>query len=520
MTEVLVVSSDIVDRNMAGMGVRYWEIAHALADNFSVTLALPGSTSLASDKVRLFPYDLEGGDLRPVAAPADVIVVQGFVLHFHPYLKELGLPIVVDLYVPYLLESLIWHMGDDKGQWIPAYEEYLRVQLELLRVGDFFICASERQRDYWLGWLHAQKRINPHTIEGDPGLRKLIDVVPFGIPSTDPPVQGDALRGSPPKFSVDDRIILWAGGIWDWLDPLTPIAAMGLLRESHPEVKLYFMGMGHPNPVVDGMTMGQRAIEYAQEIGLYGETVFFGEWVPYAERVKYLMDANASVIAHQPHLETRFSFRTRVLDCIWTGLPIVITEGDVMAEWVREYGLGFVVKPGDPQAMAGAFEKAVIENSRSSFQPAFAKIRASLHWKETIRPLVAFCRDPKIAPDKGLYLTETERISQDKDRFLQQVIQDKDAFLQQVIRDKDAFLEKVIKDKDAAFAQMLRQRDDLHERKIQQLEEAHRKTIRDLQEEIDRLSNELQIAERWLKQLPGSLPLRLYLKIKRFFGAR
>ena len=27
--------------------------------------------------------------------------------------------------------------------------------------GDFFVCASERQRDYWLGMLAAEGRITP-----------------------------------------------------------------------------------------------------------------------------------------------------------------------------------------------------------------------------------------------------------------------------------------------------------------------------------------------------------------------
>ena len=37
---------------------------------------------------------------------------------------------------------------------------------------------------------------------------------------------------------------------------------------------------------------------------------------------------------HQPHLETEFSYRTRVVDYLWCGLPVVTTEGDALADLV------------------------------------------------------------------------------------------------------------------------------------------------------------------------------------------
>ena len=58
----------------------------------------------------------------------------------------------------------------------------LGVQNAQLDHGDFFICASEAQRDFWIGALHSRGRINPLTYADDPTLRRLIDVVPFGLP--------------------------------------------------------------------------------------------------------------------------------------------------------------------------------------------------------------------------------------------------------------------------------------------------------------------------------------------------
>lgn len=451
MTSVLIISGDTVNVNMGGVGVRNWELARALSRYCTVTLAIPNPSDLNPPNFDLVSFDLEKGDLRELAGRMDVIILHGFVLHFHPYLRDLGKPLAVDLYVPSLLESLVWHDQDDWGTWIPAYEEYARVQAELLRAGDFFFCASERQRDYWLGWLHAQKRINPHTCRQDPTLRKLLDIVPFGLPDETifgrnlfrnghPAASRPVLKGVTPGIAPTDKLIIWSGGLWDWLDPLTLIRAMAQLAQSHPQLKLYFLGTRHPNPQVSGMEMPDKAIRLSQELGLYNRTIFFGDWAPYEQRGLYLAESDLAVVSHHAHIETHFSFRTRVLDCIWAGLPLIITEGDAMAELVRSEGLGYTVPPGDVQAMAEAIERLLSEPVPDRFANAFERVRQQFTWDQVIQPLRRYCESPALAPDKGKYSTDAERIGRDKDLFLQQVIHDKDEFWGAVVRDREAVI--------------------------------------------------------------------------------
>lgn len=490
LKNVLLISGDIVNRNMGGVGVRNWELANALAPHCHVTLACPGDTDLSSQIVHLETFDLQKGDLHSLAASADVIVLHGSILHFHPYLRELDLPLAVDLYVPNLLESLVWHDQDDWAKWIPAYEEYLRLQLDLLRAGDFFFCASERQRDYWLGWLHAQKRINPHTYRQDPTLRKLIDVIPFGLPSEPLVATRRVLKGVHPGIGEGDYLLLWSGGLWDWLDPLTLIRAVSQLAPRYPALKLYFMGTHHPNPVVTGMSMPERAIQLSRDLGLYEKSVFFGEWTRYEERGNYLAEADLAVVSHPGHIETRFSFRTRVLDCIWAGLPILTTDGDAMADWVKQEKLGLTVPPEDGHAMARAIETLMLQpGGRTAYAGAFKKLQTALQWPNVARPLIDFCMSPVRAPDMGLYRIEAERIEQAKDAFLAQVVKDKDAFLAQVVSEKDKFLEEVIREKDAYFEQAIEAKD-----------------------------NRIQEQDAEIEHYRNLLPLRVFRGLKRLIG--
>ena len=75
------------------------------------------------------------------------------------------------------------------------------------------------------------------------------------------------------------------------------------------------------------MAMAAEAVALAEELGLRDRVVFFNfGWVPYAERGRYLLEADVAVSAHFDDIETRFAFRTRFLDCLWAGLPVVTTR--------------------------------------------------------------------------------------------------------------------------------------------------------------------------------------------------
>ncbi len=552
---ILIVSDDIVDSNMGGVGVRNWELSHTLASHCDVTLAIPNVTKLTSESIGIITYARNGQDLRTIAQSVDVILVQGFVLHFQPYLAEMRRPLAVDLYVPSLLESLVWHDHAQWDTWIPEYEEYLRVQNELLRHGDFFFCASERQRDYWLGWLHAQKRINPHTYRQDPTLQGLIEVVPFGITRDPIPSYPPVLKGIHPNIKVSDKVVLWSGGLWEWLDPLSLIKAVAQLVPQHPEIKLYFMGTSHPNPVVSGMSMPYQARKLSEESGLLNKNIFFGEWTPYQERGRYLAESDLAVISHPEHIETHFSFRTRVLDCIWAGLPIISTQGDILAEWIASNQIGLVVPPNDVSAMADAILNLLNSKGKPSIDQSFEGLRERLQWDKVAEPLIKYCLNPIIAPDKGLYLTETERISKDKDAFLakvvrakdahtEQIILEKDAFLSQVVHDKDEFfeqgirekemkldevirekdlkLDEVIREKDLKLEQVIREKDAFIDRTIQEKDSDREQALQvqqlQFQEIIDEKEGLILRQQQQIEKYQQSFPVRVYAALKHLIG--
>jgi glycosyltransferase involved in cell wall biosynthesis len=318
-----------------------------------------------------------------------------------PELRGSKKVMLFDLYDPLHLEALELTNGDTEPDRSVNVANTVRTLEEQLVRGDFFICASDKQRDLWLGFLAALGRINPRTYEADTTLRRLIDVVPFGLPD-DPPVHTRAaLRGVVPGIGPDDDVVIWGGGLYDWFDPCTLIRAIDRVRVARPRVRLFFLGMRHPKPDIEESSVAVEARRLADRLGLTGTHVFFNEgWVAYDDRQNYLMECDVGVSLHLDHLETMYSFRTRMLDYLWTGLPVVATAGDGFAEIISARGIGTVVPAGDVDAVVIALVELLGDPSaRAACRERAAAVAASFRWSTALEPVVAFCANPHRAPD-------------------------------------------------------------------------------------------------------------------------
>ena len=166
------------------------------------------------------------------------------------------------------------------------------------------------------------------------------------------------------------------------------------------------MGIDHPNVNIPRMPMVEKAIQKAKKLGLLDKSVFFNEgWVPYEERQGYLLDADAGVSMHYDHLETRFSFRTRILDYIWAGLPIIATQGDSFAEVIEEDKLGEVVRYNDSGSIAQAIQTLASDKAlRQQIKVNIRSIQKRYYWQECVKPIenmIAYWdgRAPEIKPN-------------------------------------------------------------------------------------------------------------------------
>jgi hypothetical protein len=159
--------------------------------------------------------------------------------------------------------------------------------------------------------------------------------------------------------------------------------------------------MTHPNPSVPPQVAAVRARERAEALRLVGRHVFFNEnWVPHDRRADWLLDADVAVSTHPDHAETRYSYRTRLLDCFWAGLPVICTSGDSVADLVENQGSGITVPPGDVSALAGAIDELTANAERRRLLSERSRATAeTLTWNRVAKPLARFCDAPYRAAD-------------------------------------------------------------------------------------------------------------------------
>ena len=391
---VLVITGDPIGPNLSGPGIRAWNIATELSKKHDVTLM----TLSALDQVVTRGFKLVGvepGDEKafaPWESWAAVIVFQGHALELFRTLEKSTKRLVIDVYDPMHFEQLEQsrHLAPDEWESLVSGAA-ATMERQFLR-GDFFLCATERQKHLYLGQLMTLGRITTRSYEGDPHLENLIRVVPFGLPDEPFVPSGKALRGVVAGIGAKDKIVLWSGGLYNWFDPFTLIRAIDRVAKTHPDIRLYFQGTKHPHPGVPEMPVVNQAKELADSLKILGVNVFFNDsWVPYGERHNYLAEADLGVSTHKSHIETTFSFRTRILDYLWAGLPMVVTQGDYFGDLVNAKGLGISVPAEEVDVLADALEEMLYdEKSRAQARKHVSEVRTDFEWPKVLAPLVAY----------------------------------------------------------------------------------------------------------------------------------
>lgn len=389
-SKLLIICQDRLGPAMAGPAIRSFEFATRLAGEWSVTLLTlqqPEAGWEPPNGVRLVVRDpLTWRGLRELAGAHDAVLTQPLRLQLQQALHSSGTPVVIDAYVPNILEQAAARGGGASREAALGIE---RARIELrgaCRIGSAFLCAGAAYRDFLLGVLAAEGRITSAALQDDPTAEHLLAAAPFGVPSDSCPTRPAA--GGPLRQELDlapeDLVVLWAGGIWDWLDPLTPVRGLAAVRAAAPDSEaarahLVFLGVDHPNPDVQTASLRQLT-DLVDQLGLSEQVHIRRGWVPYAERGAWLADADIGVCAHRDSLETRFSWRQRLLDHAWAGLPTICGVGDELGALLIAQGAAIGVAAADEEGWAGALQTAADPAWRVAAAMGMEAVRQDLGW--------------------------------------------------------------------------------------------------------------------------------------------
>lgn len=400
-TRVLIPISEPIGGHMSAVGIRKLEIGKALAAHCDVTFGVsependdvPGA-KLAACRNR--------NEFRRLLASHDVLYTLGLTSDRYLDVVRSRIRVVLDMYTPLALEILESWPEMPTALLEPMHRRITRWTMAQFAIADFIICAGESQRDMWIGTLNAAGILDAATARAEPDCRNLIDVVPMGVPEGAPTARGRPLRDRLPAECREDFLLLWSSKILAWQDPVTVLRAMHMLREDEPRIRLVFLGIGPPPPaigrsLVDPAALRTRqALDAADELELTNRTVFFlADRIPYRDIGGFYRDADAAVSTYPASLETRYCLGSRLLDYAWSGLPMVVTGGELQRAFVQDAGLGFLVPPGDAATLAQAIRSLKRGVEAGEFpQARFDDARERLRWPRLAEPIVRYCRSP------------------------------------------------------------------------------------------------------------------------------
>lgn len=395
--KIAVFATEHVTGEIGGVGIRQLEVARELSRHFEVRLFTDFRIGPHKERFRIEPvnYELPHTLEEPVRWADVVYSIQ---LNVVPFTQKYHKPLVIDLLVHEYFEDLEYLPIEsmDARENAVYFGNCITRLTRMLTAGDFFLCPSERGRDYYLGVLTLLGKLRPEDYLEDPLFHSLIATAPFGIQKRKPRTGKNLIRGKVPGVGMKDFLIVWGGSLANWFDCLTPVRAMARLKKHCPRAKLVFAGKKHP---VQGQMPAayQDVVTLAKKLGVYNKNVFFySDWVPYNQRDYYLTEADAGIVTFYDHIENRFSFRIRMLDYLWANLPILTNPGGVQSELVDSKELGRVVPFENHKALAEAIEwMATHPAARSKIRKKIAEEKKHFHWDKVLAPLVRFCRNPK-----------------------------------------------------------------------------------------------------------------------------
>jgi hypothetical protein len=374
---------------MGGIGIRYLELAQRLPGReLEIVLVTAGdpavvpADALEGGRIRAF----QRGRLADLLSDCTAALAQGYLandlLHECP-----ELPVAIDLYDPFMIENL--HYAEQLG--LDHYRNDHATSVLQLSRGDFFLCSSEEQRLFYLGFLAALGRVNPRRLARDPDLTGLIATVPFGVPE-DPPPHRPVLA----ERRASERRLLF-GGLYDWYDPWSLLEALAAL--DRPDWTLFFVR--NPNPEQTPQRLLREVETWCERRGWLGGRVRIIDWVPADRRFDLLRDVDVLVAPHLMNLEARLSMRTRILEALACGCPVVASEGGTMSDLLTRYGAGWTVPPGDVQALGRVLTRLLEKGGDARPESDGAgKLLERYSWAHALEPLARFCREPQRDPTK------------------------------------------------------------------------------------------------------------------------
>ncbi len=268
----------------------------------------------------------------------------------------------------------------------------LALENSLLSRGDIFSAPSERQTHAIMGELYLLGRL-------DGASKSRVPVRAISHCAVDAPLSTGPAGG----FSI-----ISTGSFNSWFDGNTLFDGLEYAMSRNREISFTATGGSVPFAEEQYRSFLQRisGSRFKSQFRIAG-------WVSKKELDQIQKTASAAVYADIPCGETLLGARTRVLDWVSRGIPVVCTKGAEISQVISDFGMGISVAGEDPEALGEAFLKLAsepdtveeIKRSQESWRNGAGSMDS------VFKPLIEWCSNPVILPRTQLCKATVPRVS-------------------------------------------------------------------------------------------------------------
>lgn len=298
-------------------------------------------------------------------------------------------PLWIDLYGDRVAEGQVSAHVRQNSRGIKILFEYLDI---ILRNADIYSTCSTPQKFELVGQLSMASRLNRHTMGYD-----FVHAILPGVPSQSEKA-GDTIKVRGELVPENAFVVLWCGGYNVWTDVETLFQAVSESMDKNPHIHYVSAGAGVR---MTNNTSYERLLEMVAR-SPYCERFHMLGWQPSSVIPGLYRQADVGVNLDAFHYETLIGTRTRLVEMMHHGLPVLTTIGCELSQIVRDKGLGLTFEIGDAAAFSSQILSLAGDPSlqRQLASQAHAYTNSQLSFQKTTEPFLDWVQAPKYAPDR------------------------------------------------------------------------------------------------------------------------
>ncbi|MGE0785866.1 MAG: glycosyltransferase [Sandaracinaceae bacterium] len=282
---------------------------------------------------------------------------------------------------------------EDSDRFTP---EFHRGLVRILARADRFSTCSRMQRAALIGQLGMIGRLRKETAHLD-----WVHAIANSLDDAELRTLGAIERA--PRTAGEPFRLLSSGGFNTWMDPelLFEVVERAMARE--PALELIVIG----GPIGGHYEAGWNAFRARVASSPHEARYRLRGWVDTEELPSVYASAHAAILTDRFGYEGLLGARTRMLDWVAAGLPIVSTRLSEISEDLERKGACLASPCGDAEAMTENLLRLVREPALAAAMGAKGRRVAEMELRADVQlaPLLAWAERPVRAPDRGVRIS-------------------------------------------------------------------------------------------------------------------